>query len=150
MDFPGLVVKNPPTNAGDMGSIPDPGRLPEEGNGNPLQYSCLENPMDRGAWWATAMGSQRVEHQTPLNDSTTTMCLYSQLLKWNCSPFSWGPETIGANYPHISRAGSCLSVTFPRSLGKFGKYALCRTEWTDMSDAQLKIFNGKRQAGSLL
>ena len=39
---------------------------------------------------------------------------------------------------------------FPGSLGKFGKYALCRTEWTDMSDSQLKIFNGKRQAGSLL
>ena len=62
------MVKNPPANAGDMGSIPDPGRPPEEGNGNPLQYSCLENPMDRGSWWATAMGSQRVEHQTPLSD----------------------------------------------------------------------------------
>ena len=39
-------------NAGDMGSIPGLGRSPGEGNGNPLQYSCLENPMDRGAWWA--------------------------------------------------------------------------------------------------
>ena len=43
-----------------------------------------------------------------------------------------------------------VSVTFPGPLGKFGKYALCRTEWTDMSDSQLNIFNGKRQAGSLL
>ena len=43
-------------NAGDTGSIPGSGRYPGEGNGNPLQYSCLENPMDRGAWWATAHG----------------------------------------------------------------------------------------------
>ena len=51
-----LVVKNPPTNAGDVrdaGLIPGSGRCPEEGNSNLLQYSCLENPMDRGAWWAT-------------------------------------------------------------------------------------------------
>ena len=43
-------------NAGDPGSIPGLGRSPGEGNGNPLQYSCLENPMDRGAWWATVYG----------------------------------------------------------------------------------------------
>ena len=50
-----LVVKNPPDNAADLrdaGSIPGSGRSPGEGNGNPLLYSCLENPMDRGAWWA--------------------------------------------------------------------------------------------------
>ena len=45
-----LSVKNPSANAGDMGLIPGLGRSPGEGNGNPLQYSCLENPMDRGAW----------------------------------------------------------------------------------------------------
>ena len=43
-------VKNPPANAGDMGSIPGSGRSPGGGNGNPLQYSCLENSMDRKAW----------------------------------------------------------------------------------------------------
>ena len=43
-------------NAGDPGSIPGSGRSPGEGNGNPLQYSCLENPMDRGAWKATVCG----------------------------------------------------------------------------------------------
>ena len=51
-----LVVKNPPSNARDtrdVGSIPGSGRPPGGGNGNPLQYSCLGNPMDRGAWWAT-------------------------------------------------------------------------------------------------
>ena len=51
--FPGAsVVKNPPDNAGEAGSIPGLGRFPEEGNGNTLQYSCLEKSMDRGAWWA--------------------------------------------------------------------------------------------------
>ena len=54
MDFPsGIVVKNPPTDAGDArdaGLIPGSGRSPGVGNGAPLQYSCLENPMDRGAW----------------------------------------------------------------------------------------------------
>ena len=51
-----LVVKNLPANAGDIrdtGSIPGSGRCPGEGNGNPPQYSCPENPVDRGAWWAT-------------------------------------------------------------------------------------------------
>ena len=54
-----LVVKNLPANAGhvrDMGSIPGLGRSPGGRHGNPLQYSCLENPMDRGAWWATVHG----------------------------------------------------------------------------------------------
>ena len=48
-----LLVKKLPANAGDTGSIPESGRSPGGGCGNPLQYSCLENPMDRGAWWAT-------------------------------------------------------------------------------------------------
>ena len=52
--FPaGTVVKNSPANAGDMGSVPGWGRSPEVGNDNLLQYSCLENSMDRGAWQAT-------------------------------------------------------------------------------------------------
>ena len=50
--FPGgSGVKNPPANAGDMGLIPGSGRSPGKGNGNPVQYSCLENSMGRGAWW---------------------------------------------------------------------------------------------------
>ena len=54
-----LVVKNPPANAGDArdaGSIPRSGRSPGGGHGNPLQYSCQENPMDGGAWWAAVHG----------------------------------------------------------------------------------------------
>ena len=60
-----LVVKNPSTNAGDVrdtGSIPGLGRSPGGGNVNPLQYSCLENSMDRGAWQAHSTGLQRVRH----------------------------------------------------------------------------------------
>ena len=60
------VMKNHPASAGDirdMGAIPGLGRSPGGGHGNPLQYSFLENPMDRGAWWAIqSMGSQRVGH----------------------------------------------------------------------------------------
>ena len=49
-------------SAGDTGSIPESGISPGEGNGNPLQYSCLENSMNRGAWWATVRGVARVRH----------------------------------------------------------------------------------------
>ena len=59
------VVKNPPASAGDArntGLIPGSGRSLGEGNSNPLEYSCLENSMDRGAWWAQSMRSQRVGH----------------------------------------------------------------------------------------
>ena len=63
MGFPGgSEVKASACNAGDLGLIPGSGRYPREGNGNPLQYSCLENPMDREAWWATVHGPQRVRH----------------------------------------------------------------------------------------
>ena len=60
-----LLIKNLPANAGDIrdvGSIPGLGRSPLVRKSNPLQYSCLENPMDGGAWWATVHGSQRVGH----------------------------------------------------------------------------------------
>ena len=57
LGFPGgAVVNNPPDNAGDTGFIPGLGRSPGEGNDNTLQDSCLENIMDRGAWWATVHG----------------------------------------------------------------------------------------------
>ena len=60
MGFPGgSMVKNPPANAGDTGdsgSVTGLGRSPGVGNGNPLQYSCLENSMDIGAWWPTVHG----------------------------------------------------------------------------------------------
>ena len=60
MGFPGgSVAKNPPANAGDTGLIPGSGRSPREGKGNPLQYSCLGNPRDRGVWQAIIHGVTR-------------------------------------------------------------------------------------------
>ena len=67
------MVKNPPANAGDprdVGSIPGSGRSPGEGHGNPLQYSGLENLMDRGAWWATVEGITK--SQTRLSNYAQT------------------------------------------------------------------------------
>ena len=60
----GSVVKNPPANAGDTGSIPELGRPPGDGNGNSLQYSCLGNPMERGAWKATVLGVAKESDMT--------------------------------------------------------------------------------------
>ena len=69
-DFPGSSEgKESASNVGDPGSIPGRGRSPGEGNGNPLQYSCLENLMDRGAWQATVHGV--AESQTRLSDLTS-------------------------------------------------------------------------------
>ena len=67
------MVKNPPTNAGDAGSIPGSGRHPGEGNGNPLQYSCLGNPMDRGAWWATVHGVAKESNMTERLNTTSSL-----------------------------------------------------------------------------
>ena len=78
--FPGgTVVKNPLANAGgagDVSSIPGLGRFPGGGNGNPLQYFCLENPMERGAWWAKVcpQGLKRVRHNW-VSTVTTAQCL---------------------------------------------------------------------------
>ena len=58
----GLPCKESSSNVGDLGSIPGSGRSPGEGNGNPPHYSCMVSPMERGAWWATYMGSKRVGH----------------------------------------------------------------------------------------
>ena len=60
------MIKNLPANAADIGSIPGLGRSPGGGNGNPLQYSCLENSMEKGTWWAIVHGITK--SQTLLND----------------------------------------------------------------------------------
>ena len=73
--FPGgAVVKKPPANAGDAGdagSIAGSGRSPGVGNGNSLQYSCLENPVDRGAWWAPVLGVAKESDTTELLSRST-------------------------------------------------------------------------------
>ena len=88
--FPGgSEVKASACNAGDLGSIPVSGRSPGEGNVSPLQYSCLENPMDRGAWWATVHGVAK--SRTRLSNFTFTfhfhalekeMATHSSVLAW--------------------------------------------------------------------
>ena len=100
----GLVVKNPPADERDMGPIPGSGTSPVEGNGNPLQYSCLENPSDRGAWWATVHGVTK----SRTRPSAHAFCLYPNptatpyllpsvdfpvldiLYKWNHTGLSFG------------------------------------------------------------
>ena len=74
----GAVVKNPPANAEDardVGLIPGLGRSPGERNGNPLQYSCLGIPMDRGAWWATVHGVTLLDTTKQLS-TQTILCIY--------------------------------------------------------------------------
>ena len=84
LGFPGgSEIKASACNAGDLLSIPGPGRSPGEGNGNPLQYYCLENSMDGGAWWATVHGV--ANSRTRLSDFTFTFFqpLFYNLLKSN-------------------------------------------------------------------
>ena len=84
----GTVVKNLPANAEDardMGSIPGLGRSPGEGNDGPLQYSCLENPTDRGAWWATVHGvTKRIRHnwvtKQQFKNSLSASCVPQEVL----------------------------------------------------------------------
>ena len=79
--FPGgSVVKNLPANAGDTGSIPELGRSPGGGNGTPLQYSCLGNPMGRGTWQMTVHGVTK--SQTWLSNSTATTVHFQSMTGW--------------------------------------------------------------------
>ena len=83
-------------NAGDLGSIPGSGRSPGEGHGNPLQDSCLENPTDRGAWWATVHRVARVRHHLATQPPPTTphqriCCLVTKLCPTLCEPWTVAP-----------------------------------------------------------
>ena len=97
-------VKNLPGNARDMSSIPGFRRSPGEGNGNPLQYSCLGNPMNRGAWWATVYGvakiirydlvtkqQQKKKRQSNSHKATSLKSLRPDILQhsWGC----WGLDS---------------------------------------------------------
>ena len=77
-----LVVKNPPASAGDLrdlSSIPRSGRAPGGGHGNPLQYSCLENPIDKEAWWATVHGVT----QSQTTEVTGRACIMTCITHYN-------------------------------------------------------------------
>ena len=81
------MVKNPPANAGNAGFIPGSRRSPGGGNGSSLQYSCLENPMDRGAWGATVHGvTEKTER--------LTLSFPSSVLAWE-TPWTEVPRTLG-------------------------------------------------------
>ena len=95
--FPGNSGgKESACNAGDVGSIPGSGRSPGEGKGSPLQYSCLENPLDRGAWRATVHGVTRVRH-----DLVTK------------SPSSMSKKHVmEVNHPHSGNAAKLTDMEF--------------------------------------
>ena len=79
LGFPGgSEDKASACNEGDPGSIPGLGRSPREGNGNPLHYSCLENPMDRGAWWATV--HRVTKSRTRLSNFTFTLLSFGYII----------------------------------------------------------------------
>ena len=104
------MVKNLPANAGDMGLIPGWRRSPGEGHGNPLQYPCLGNPMNRGDWWATVHGvakswtrlKQLSMHRIPVDGEVAQLCptlrshvhgiLQARILEWVAVSF---PRTSG-------------------------------------------------------
>ena len=91
-------------NAGDPGSIPGSGRSSGEGNGNPLQYSCLENPTGRGAWWATVYGVAK--SRTRLSDFTFTFTFFSFdfsdfIMSWVHCLFSTWPWYMFCSLPNV-------------------------------------------------
>ena len=122
-----LMIKNPPANAGDIrdsGSIPGSGRSPGGGHGNPLQYSCLENPVDRGAWWAMVCRAtksrtrlRRLSTYSRSNDyyQTELLSLKSPshplrtLLRWNHSAKMYVYHSSHSLSPLVFLDGNSLS-----------------------------------------
>ena len=105
-----LVVKNPPANsrdARDMGSIPGLGRCPGGGNGNPLLYACLENSMDRGAWWATVHGAPKTQTRLSTHTHTHTAPEPSYLWKAPSSLQCRDPSDISQSTSQIYRHFFC-------------------------------------------
>ena len=98
LGFPdGAVVKNPPANAGDarnVGLIPGSGRSPAGGTGNPLQYSCLENSMDRGICGLPSMGSQRVRHDLVTKQQQLHVLILKEKEKHNNAIFLLEEENL--------------------------------------------------------
>ena len=126
------MIKNSPPNAGEVGSIPGSGRCPGEGNGNPLQYGCLGNAMDRGAWWPTVvMGLQRVRHD--LVTKQQQQSLGDQPLSIIYNP-SWGAPSSPNPFPTEKRppdrAAPLLKVT---TTSLSAEKQLCWATWRKRS-----------------
>ena len=116
--FPsGLVVKNPPANAEDMGLIPGSGRSPGGGHGYPLQYSCLENPHGRGAWQATIHWIAK--SWTWLNDSMT--------IATRVSGAEWGSERVRRNEKERHCEGGVSSWNLQEEVLAFAESEADRT-----------------------
>ena len=99
--FPsGLEGKASAHNVGDPGSIPGSGRSPGEGNGNPLQYSCLENPTDGGAWWATVHGVAK---------SRTWLSNFMEVMEWVKKPITLRV------WSHHTQTGQCREACWATS-----------------------------------
>ena len=128
-------------NVRDLGSIPGLGRSPGEGNGNPLQYSCLENLVDRGAWWATVHGVAKTDTTEWL-----TLSLYTEhlLCFWI---FSWSKESLGLPKQYVvefllNKWGSVKwndSCKATQVLTLRGGTRVTRTIW--LQDSLLKTFH---------
>ena len=102
------MVKDPPAIAGDSGDtglVPGLGRYPGGGNDNPLQYSCLKNPMNRGTWWATVHGV--IKSQTRLSDLGTHTC---KLLLLSCSVMSNSVRPHGLQHARLPFSWSLLRL----------------------------------------
>ena len=128
MGLPGAsVVKNPPVNAGDTGDaslIPGLGRSPGGGHGNPLQYSCLENPVDRGAWWATVHRVEKSRMQ--LKPLSTRLHVYG-LPKW----FSGKESTCQCSRRRRHKFDPWVEKIPWRSSWQPIQYSCLRIPWTE-------------------
>ena len=131
------MVKASACNAGDLDSIPGSGRSPGGGNGNPLQYSCLENPRDGGAWWATVRGVTK--SQTRLSDFSqpVTQCTVGENVRWsspveNSTQFS---QKIKIELP-LDPAVSFLGI-YPK---KMKKLSAAHRSKTSGSSCTIQVF----------
>ena len=132
-----LVVKNPPANTGevrDAGSVPGLGRSPGEGHGNPLQYSCLENPMASGAWWATV--HRVAKSQTRLSNLA---CMQKECINVCMSLYMY-------TYAYIFKGNIyCIRIFFNLYI-----YAICTFPDLMKTGVLLKIkWSEKEEAGQL-
>ena len=133
-----LVVKNPPASSGDvraMGSIPGSGRSPGEGHGNPLQYSCLENPMDRGAWRDTA-------HR--VTKSWTWLKWLRMMTERSLHHFGWLPAVHGIKsllptVDHKALLTNLLSAIHTEAFLHFSLYPACSHLWLVFTLAPLSF-----------
>ena len=105
-------LKNPPAIAGDLGSIPGSGRSHGGGHGNPPQYSCLKNPMDRGAWRATVRGVTK--SQTWLKGLSTAQCVSA-----NPKPLIYPPPFPFGNHNLFPISGGSISISYVRIFVSF-------------------------------